>query len=63
MVVRILMLLLSFILVTNLVLVLVGILFRVNMYKKYGRAITIFYCGFFLFIVAVYIVFAMLGLL
>ncbi len=63
MVLRVLMLLLSFLVVTNLVLVLVGILFRVNMYKKYGRAIAIFYCGVLLFIVAVYIVFAMLGLL
>ena len=63
MVLRVLMLLLSFLVVTNLVLVLVGILFRVNMYKKYGRAIAIFYSGVLLFIVAVYIVFAMLGLL
>ena len=62
MVVRVLMLLLSFLVVTNLVLVLVGILFKVNMYKKYGRAIVIFYTGVFLFIVALYIIFAMLGL-
>ena len=63
MVIRVLMLLLSFMVVTNLILVLVGILFKVNMYKKYGRAIVIFYSGFFLFIIAVFIVFAMLGLL
>lgn len=63
MIIRVLMLLFSFLIVTNLVLVLVGILFKVNMYKKYGRAIIIFYSGFFLFIVAMYIVFAMLGLL
>lgn len=63
MVIRVLMLLLSFLIVTNLVLVLVGILFKVSLYKKYGRAITMFYCGVLLFIVAIYIVFAMLGLL
>ena len=63
MIVRILMLLLSFMIVTNLIIVLVGMLFKINMYKKYGRAIVIFYSGFFLFIIAVFIVFAMLGLL
>ncbi len=63
MVIRVLMLLLSFMIVTNLIIILVGMLFRVNMYKKYGRAIVLFYSGFFLFIIAVYIVFAMLGLL
>ena len=63
MVIRVLMLLFSFLIVTNLVLVLVGMLFKVNMYQKYGRVITMFYCGVLLFIVAIYIVFAMLGLL
>ena len=63
MVIRVLMLLLSFIIVTNLVLVLVGIIFKTNLYKKYSRAIIIFYSMFLLFVVAIYVVFAMLGLL
>ena len=63
MVIRVLMLLLSFMIVTNWIIVLVGILFKVNMYKKYGRAIIIFYSIFFLFVITMFIVFAMLGLL
>ena len=63
MIIRVLMLLLSFLIVTNLIFILIGIIFKTNIYQKYGRAIIIFYSGFFLFIVAVYIVFAMLGLL
>ncbi len=62
MIIKILLLLISFLVVTNLVLIIISAVFNVNLYKKYGRIIAVFYCAFFFFIAAVYLIFAMLGL-
>ncbi|MBQ2983690.1 MAG: hypothetical protein IJD57_02720 [Candidatus Gastranaerophilales bacterium] len=62
MAIRILLLSLSFILVSNLVLASVGLIMGVNLYEKYGKQILNFFVGFLLFIVAVYVVCAILGL-
>ncbi len=61
MIIKILFLLVSFLVVTNLALVLISALFNINLYKKYGRIIVVFYGIVLLFIAAVYLVFSMLG--
>ena len=63
MAIRILMLILAFVLVVNLVLTLVGFFSGVNLYQKYGKQILNFFIGFALFIICVYIVFAIMGLI
>ncbi len=63
MAIRILLLILAFALVVNLVLTLVGFFSGVNLYEKYGKQILNFFIGFALFIIAVYIVFAIMGLI
>lgn len=63
MAVRILFLILSFVLVVNLVLMFVGLITKVNLYEKYGRQILNFFIGFALFVIAVYVVFAIMGLI
>jgi len=60
---RIIFLILAFVLVVNLVLFGVGVVTRVNLYEKYGRQILNFFVGFGLFIVAVYVVLAIIGLI
>lgn len=62
MAIRIIFLLLGALLVINIVLMGVGALFGVNLYQKYGKQILSFLIGFVLFIVAIYILFAILGL-
>ena len=61
MVIKILLLLLSFLVVTNIVLVLISVIFNVNLYKKYGRIIVLFYGALILFLAAVYLIFSTLG--
>ena len=63
MAIRILLLILAFALVVNLVLTLVGFFSGFNLYEKYGKQILNFFIGFALFIIAVYIVFAIMGLI
>lgn len=63
MAIRILFLILAFALVVNLVLTLVGFFSGINLYQKYGRQILNFFIGFGLFVIAVYVVFAIIGLM
>lgn len=63
MAIRVLMLILGFILVVNLVLTFVGLITGVNLYEKYGKQIMRFFIGFCLFIVILYIAFAIIGLI
>ncbi len=61
MVIKILLLILSFLVVTNIALVAISAIFNVNLYKKYGRIIVIFYGALLLFMGAVYLIYSMLG--
>lgn len=63
MAIRILMLIFAFILVVNLVLTLVSFFSGVNLYQKYGKQIFNFFIAFALFVVAVYVVFSIIGLI
>ena len=63
MAIRILFLILGFALVVNLVLTFVGLITGVNLYEKYGKQILKFFIGFGLFVVAVYVIFAIIGLI
>ena len=63
MAIRILMLIFAFVLVVNLVLTLVSIFSGVNLYQKYGKQILNFFIGFALFVIALYVVFAFIGLI
>lgn len=62
MAVRILMLLLSIVIATNLIIMLVSFICGVNLYKKHGKAILNSFGIFILLIVIVYITLAILGL-
>lgn len=62
MAVRILIFLLAFVVITNLIISLVGLIFGVNMYKQYGKQILIGYAGFGLIVMITFIVMAILGL-
>lgn len=62
MAVRILMLLLSIIIATNLVIMLVSFICGVNLYKKHGKVILNCFGIFILLIVIIYITLAILGL-
>jgi len=59
---RILFLILALIITVNVVLSSVGLIMGVNLYQKYGKQILNFFAIFILFIIAVYIVLALLGL-
>ena len=63
MTIRILMLIFAFALVVNLVLTLVGFFSGVNLYEKYGKQILNFFIGFALFVIAVYVTLAIIGLI
>jgi len=63
MAVRILIFLLAFVVITNLIISLVGLIFGVNLYKTYGKAILIGYAGFALVVMITFIVMAVLGLM
>ena len=62
MVIRIILLILGFTIVVNLVLTAVSLIGWVNLYKKYGKQILNFFIAFALFIVALYVIFAFMGL-
>jgi hypothetical protein len=62
MAIRILLFLLAFVVITNLIISLVGLVFRVNMYKVYGKQILIGYAGFGLVVAITFVVMAILGL-
>ncbi len=59
---RIIFLIIGFTLIVNIVLMLSGLIFGVNLYQKYSKQILIFFALFALFIVAVYVVLALIGL-
>ena len=63
MTIRILMLIFAFALVVNLVLTLVGFFGGINLYEKYGKQILNFFIGFALFVIAVYVTLAIIGLI
>ena len=62
MAVRILLMIIAMTLMVNLVLVGVSLITRVNLYEKYGQHILNFFIGFGLFVIAVYVVLAIIGL-
>lgn len=59
---RILFLIIAFVIVANLILTFTGLIMNVNLYQKYGKQILNFFIGFALFIIAAYIIIAILGL-
>lgn len=59
---RVLLFLFALFLLTNIIITLVSVIFGINLYKKYGNVILKGYGLFILFIVAVYVIFAILGL-
>lgn len=62
MAIRILFLILGFVIVINLVLTSVGLIMNVNLYQKYGKQILNFFAIFVIFIIALYVIFSILGL-
>ncbi len=62
MVIRVLLFLFALFILSNIVITLVSVIFGVNLYKKHKNTIIKGYGIFILFIVAVYVVFAMMGL-
>ena len=63
MAIRILLMILAFALVVNLVLSGVSLASGVNLYQKYGKQILIFFVGFGILIIAIYVVLAIIGLI
>ena len=59
---RILFLILGIVIAVNIVLSSVGLIMGVNLYKRYGKQILNFFLGFVIFIIAIYVVLAILGL-
>lgn len=62
MVVRILILLLSFILFVNLCIITFGYIKGENLYKKYGKQILIAFATFIFMVIAFYLAIALIGL-
>lgn len=62
MAIRILLLLLALVIVTNIIIIICSYIFGVNLYQKHGKAILSGFGILAIFIVAVYIVLAILGL-
>ncbi len=60
---RILFLLFGIVLVVNIVLSGVGLILGVNLYKKYGKQILIFFVSIALFMITAYLVFSLMGLI
>lgn len=60
---RILLMLLSMTIVVNLVIAGVSLIIRVNLYEKYGKQILNFFIGFGLFVIAAYVILAIIGLI
>lgn len=63
MAIRILFLLLGIVLAVNIVLSAVGLINGVNLYQKYGKQILIFFISLILFVIAGYIILALIGLI
>ena len=61
MVIRILLMLIGFSILVNLVLMSVGLIMNVNLYKTHGKQILNFFIGVGLFVVAVYTILALIG--
>lgn len=62
MAIRVLFLLLSLVIITNIVIIVCSYIFNVNLYQKHGKAILGGFGILAIFIVAVYVVLALLGL-
>lgn len=62
MAIRVLLLLIALVIVTNIIIIICSYLFNVNLYQKHGKAILNGFGILAIFIVAVYIVLAILGL-
>ena len=62
MAIRVLFLLLSLVIIANIVIIVCSYLFNVNLYQKHGKAILGGFGILAIFIVAVYVVLAILGL-
>lgn len=62
MAIRVLLFLFALFILTNIVITLVSLIFGVNLYKKHGNTILKGYGIFILFIVVMYVIFALLGL-
>ena len=62
MAIRILIFLLAFVVITNLIISLVGMIFGVDMYKVYGKQILMGYSIFALVIALTFVVMAIVGL-
>ena len=60
---RILYLIIAAVIAINVVLISVGLIMGVNLYKAYGKQILNFCLFFAIFIVAVYTIFAIIGLI
>ena len=60
--IRILLFLLAFVVISNLIISLVGLVFGVNMYKTYGKQIFIGYSVFGLLVMVAFVVMAIMGL-
>ncbi len=63
MAIRVLFLLLSLVIITNIVIIVCSYLFNVNLYKKHGKAITSGFGILAILIVILYVVLAFLGLI
>ena len=59
---RILFLILSFVIITNLILTSVGNVMDINLYQKFGNQIFNLFAIFVIFIISVYITLSLLGL-
>ena len=62
MAIRILMILLALFILVNIVITIVSLICGVNLYQKHGKTIIKGYGIFILFIIAIYIILAILGL-
>lgn len=63
MIIRVLLFLFALFLLINIVITLISVICGVNLYKKHGNIIFKGYGVFILFIVIVYVIFALLGLM
>ncbi|MBQ9149577.1 hypothetical protein IJX73_01465 [bacterium] len=63
MAIRIIYLIIAFVLVVNLVLIGVGAVMGVDLYKKYGRQILNFFIGFGLLIIIIFVTLSIIGLI
>lgn len=62
MAIRVLFLLLSLVIIANIIIIICSYIFNVNLYQKHGKAILNGFGILAIFIVAVYVVLALLGL-